>query len=162
MVLILNQNNPPGFSVNFDGQFNWRWIIHFRQPVYSRPLPSEGGREKECLWWRGWLYTGKSEMDNPFLALVWKRLSVKQFLCPVFLMIAKDCTERLSAVALSVGLIFPRGWCVSDRVVRASFFLRYRDCLGRRRSVREKQGIVKWNCCLSSTCFTKSDISACC
>ena len=35
-------------------------------------------------------------MDNLFLA------------SPVFLMIAKDCTERLSAVALSVGLIIPR------------------------------------------------------
>ena len=40
-------------------------------------------------------------------------------------MIAKDCTERLSAVALSVGLIISRGWCVSGHVVRASFFLRY-------------------------------------
>ena len=60
-------------------------------------------------------------MDNPFLALVWKRPSVKQFLCPVLLVIAKDCTERLSAVAFSVGLITPR-WC---HVVRASFFLRY-------------------------------------
>ena len=28
---------------------------------------------------------------------------------PVFLMIGKDCTERLSAVALSIGLIIPRG-----------------------------------------------------
>ena len=37
-----------------------------------------------------------------------------------------------------------------------------RDCVGRRRSVREKQGIVTWNCCLSATCFTNSDISACC
>ena len=29
--------------------------------------------------------------------------------CLVFLMIAKDCTERLSAVALSIGLIIPGG-----------------------------------------------------
>ena len=38
-------------------------------------------------------------------------------------MIAKDCTERLSAVALSVGLVIPRGECVSGHnVVQASFF----------------------------------------
>ena len=29
-------------------------------------------------------------------------------------------------------------------------------------SVREEQGIVTRNCCLSVTCFTISDISACC
>ena len=41
-------------------------------------------------------------------------------------MIAKDCTERLSAVALSVGLIIPRGKCVSGHVSeRFFFFLRY-------------------------------------
>ena len=42
-----------------------------------------------------------AQTDNPFLDLVLKR--------PMFLMIAKDCTERLSAVALSIGLIIPRG-----------------------------------------------------
>ena len=73
-------------------------------------------------------------------------------------MIAKDCTERLSAVALSIGLIIQRGSCVSGHVDRASFFsdtppkCLHRDCVGRRRtgtrhgnvylSVREKQGIV--------------------
>ena len=40
-------------------------------------------------------------------------------------MIAKDCTERLSAVALSVGLIIPRGKCVSGHVSERVFFLRY-------------------------------------
>ena len=62
-------------------------------------------------------------MDNLFLALVWKR-PITKFLCPVFLMIAKDCTERLSAVALSVGLIIPR-WRVSGHLVPVSFLLRY-------------------------------------
>ena len=74
-------------------------------------------------------------------------------------MTAKDCTERLSAVALSVGLIIPRGKCVSGDVSERVFFfsdtpLRYldRDCVGTRRtgtrhgnvcrSVKEKQGIV--------------------
>ena len=37
-------------------------------------------------------------------------------------MIAKDCTEQLSAVALSVGLIIPRGSCIPGHVVLASFF----------------------------------------
>ena len=47
-----------------------------------------------------------------------------------------------------------------------------RNCVGRRRtgarhgnvyrSVREKQGIVTRNCCLSAMCLTNSDISACC
>ena len=75
-------------------------------------------------------------------------------------MTAKDCTERLSAIALSVGLIIPRGKCVSGHVSeQVSFFFsdtppKYldRDCVGRRhtgtrygnvyRSVRENQGIV--------------------
>ena len=74
-------------------------------------------------------------------------------------MTAKDCTERLSAVALSVGLIILRGKCVSGDVSERVFFssdtpLRYldRDCVGRRRtgtrhgnvyrSAKEKQGIV--------------------
>ena len=41
-------------------------------------------------------------------------------------MISKDCTERLSAVALSIGLIIPRGSCVSGHVVRASSFSQIR------------------------------------
>ena len=83
-------------------------------------------------------------------------------------MIAKDCTERLSAVALSIGLIIQRGSCVSGHVDRASFFsdtppkCLHRDCVGGPRTgtghgnvylrVREKQG----------TSFTNSDISGCC
>ena len=76
-------------------------------------------------------------------------------------MIAKDCTERLSAVALSVGLIIQRGSCVSGHVDRAIFFSEtppkclHRDCVDGRRtgtgqgnvylSVREKQGtVVYW------------------
>ena len=69
-------------------------------------------------------------------------------------MIAKNCTVRLSAVALSVGLIISRGQCVSAHVVRASSPPKCldRDGVGRRhtgtrhgnvyRSVREKQGNV--------------------
>ena len=79
------------------------------------------------------------------------------------LTIAKDCTERLSAVALSVGLIIPRGKRVSGHVSERVFFffffflryateipwprLRGRRLTGTRhgnvyRSVRKKQGIV--------------------
>ena len=66
----------------------------------------------------------------------------------------KDCAERLSAVALSVGLIIPRGKCLSGHEVRASSPPKCldRDCVGSRRtgarhsnvyrSVRGKQGIV--------------------
>ena len=62
--------------------------------------------------------------------------------------------ERLSAVALSVGLIITRGLCVSGHVVLASLppDCLDRDCVGRRRTgarhgnvyrgVREKQGNV--------------------
>ena len=71
-------------------------------------------------------------------------------------MIAMDCTERLSA--LSVSLIIPRGKCVSGHVSERFFFsdtppkCPNRDCVGRRRTgtrhgnvyrnIREKQGIV--------------------
>ena len=43
-------------------------------------------------------------------------------------MTAKDCTERLSAVALSVGLIIPRGKCVSGDVSERAFFPQIRHC----------------------------------
>ena len=51
----------------------------------------------------GRLYTGLSQTSNPFLAVVRKR-PITKFPCPVFSVIVKDCTERLSAVALSIGL----------------------------------------------------------
>ena len=75
--------------------------------MQSRPLHSENFGEGVSVG-RERLYTGQSQTDNPFLALVGQR-PIKKFPCPVFLMIAKDCTERLSAGALSVGRISPRG-----------------------------------------------------
>ena len=90
-------------------------------------------------------------------------------------MIAKDRTERLSAVALSIGLInSARLMRVGSRGPSESFFSDTppkcldQDWVGRRRlgnvyrSVREKQEIVRGNCYLSATCFTNSDISGCC
>ena len=92
------------------------------------------------------------------------KLPTTKFPCPV----AKDCTERLSVAALSIGLIIPRSECVSGHVVRASFFFsgRHRNALteiakGRRRTrnrhdnvyriVREKQGIVVYRQCALQT-----------
>ena len=77
-----------------------------------------------------------------------------KFPCPLFLMIAKDCTERMSAVALSVGLILFRAANASRVTFRASSALKCLDrvCVGRRptgtrrgnayRGVREKLGNV--------------------
>ena len=68
-------NCPSDFVRLFIRQFLWtvwRWIIRFREPVYSRHLPSAKSR-KGCLWGKGRLYTGWSQTDNPFLALMWKR-----------------------------------------------------------------------------------------
>ena len=88
---------------------------------------------------------------------MWKR-PITKFPCPVFLIIAKDCTERLPAVALSIGLIIPQLMRFGSRGQGECFFSDTppkcldRDCLGRRRtgtrhgsvyrSVIEKQGIV--------------------
>ena len=76
----------------------------------------------------------------------------------MFLIIAKYCTERLPAVALSIGLIIPQLMRFGSRGQGECFFSDTppkcldRDCLGRRRtgtrhgsvyrSVIEKQGIV--------------------
>ena len=117
----------------------------------ATPSPQKKS-EKGCLW-GGRDCTETSQTDNPFLALVWKR-PITKLTSPVFLMIAKDCTERLSAVALPVGLIILRCWCFSGHVVRARSPRKCldRDYVGRLRTgirhgnvyrrVREKQGNV--------------------
>ena len=89
-------------SVNFDGQFEDELSV-LDSLSTDAPSPQKKS-EKGCLWGRGRLYTGQSQTDNPLLALVLK-LPITKFPCPV----AKDCTERLSAVALSKGLIIPHG-----------------------------------------------------
>ena len=106
MVLILNEQYAwlyPSIltdSLKMDYPF---------QIACAQPLPSTQKKsEKGCLRGRGQLYTGYSQTYNPFLALDWKR-PITKFPCPVFLMIANDCTERLPTVALPIGLIILRG-----------------------------------------------------
>ena len=59
------------------------------------------------------------ENVRPFFPRGQSKLSLITFF--FFFTIAKDCTERLSAVALSLGLIILGGQCVSGHVVQASF-----------------------------------------
>ena len=68
-----------------------------------------------------------------------KTANVKQFLRPVFLMIAKDCTERLSAVALSVGLIIPRRF--GSRGV-SKFLIAWEDAVASEKNRKLLHGIV--------------------
>ena len=90
-VLILNEQSALLYpSILTD---SLKMDYPFQIPVYSCLLPSEKIGE------------GVSVGEG---ATIWKQ-PITKFPCPVFLMIAKDCTERLSAVALSVGLIIPRG-----------------------------------------------------
>ena len=92
--------------------------------MYSCPLPSEKNRRRAVCGGGGdstqaSLLTSSSSLET----------ANKKFPCPVFLMIAKDCSERLSTVGLSIGLIIPRDWSVSGHVVRASLQIRHRNAL---------------------------------
>ena len=111
----------------------------FQIACVQPPPPLRKKSEKGCLWGRGRLCTGQSQTDNPFLALVWKQLMTK-FPCSVFLMIAKDSTERPSAIALSKALLlraanaFRMTW--SERIFSSDTPPKclHRDCVGRRRT----------------------------
>ena len=89
-------------SVNIDGQFEDGLSVS-DSLCTATPSPQKKS-VKGCVWGRGRLHIGWSQTDNPFLALVLK-LPITKFPCPV----VKDCTERLSVVALSIGLLIPRG-----------------------------------------------------
>ena len=154
-VLILNEQSALLYpSVLTDSlKMDYPFQIAFVQP----PPPQRKNQRRGVCGGGGDCAQANLRRITHLLALVWKRRMTK-FPCPVFLMIAKDCTERLSAVALSIGLIIQRGSCFSGHVDRASFFsdtppkCLHRDCVGRRRTgtrhsnvylrVREKQGIV--------------------
>ena len=92
-------NNPPDFIRQLDGQFE-DGIIRSRKPVYH-PHSLRKNRKRGGL-------SGRGGTVQRLVSDVYS-ISSSSVPCPVFLMIAKDCTERLSAVALSVGLIIPRG-----------------------------------------------------
>ena len=93
-VLILNEHAIHlTSSVNFDGQFEDGLPVSDSLCTRTAALYPQKKSEKGCLWGRGRLRTGQSQTDNPFLALASKR------------QITNNCTERLSAVALSIGLI---------------------------------------------------------
>ena len=172
-------NNPSDFVRLFIRQFLWtvwRWIIRFREPVYSRHLPSAKSR-KGCLWGRGRLYTGWSQTDNPFLALVWKRPITKSD--PVS-SVFNDSNGQYRTTVCRWLVRRPhysaRLKCFGSRGPSVFFFFFSdtlpkcfdREGVGRRhtrtrhsnvyRSVREKQGVVVYRQCV----FTTSDISACC
>ena len=77
---------------------------------------------------------------------------------------AKDCKERLSAVALSVGCIIPRlkrfgSRGVSEFSTDALTEIAWEDAL---QGLGIMSTVAARKCCLSVTCFTNSDISACC
>ena len=76
-------NNPPDFIRQF-WRTVWRWIIRFMTAWVQPPPPLRKNRRRGVCGGRGRLYTGQSQTDNPFLALVWK-LSTTKCLCPVFL-----------------------------------------------------------------------------
>ena len=91
-------------------------------------------------------------------------------------MMAKDCTERLPAVVFLVhrpyysarlmrfGSRGPSEFCSQIRYRNTLTEIAWKDAEKGNiyLSVREKQGIVTGNCCLSAMCFTNSDISVCC
>ena len=173
MILILNEQSAWLYPSILTGSLKMDYPF---QIACVQPLPPLRKHRRRGFCGRGGrLYTGQSQTDNPFLTLVWKRPTTK-CLCPVFLMIAKDCTERLSVVALSAGLIIPRGICVSGDVSEWVFFFsdtppKYpdRDCVGTRRTGTRHSNVYRsvmqrktGNCCLPATCFTNSGISACC
>ena len=173
-------NSPSDFVRLFIRQFLWtvwRWIIRFREPVYSRHLPSAKSR-KDCLWGRGRLYTGWSQTDNPFLALVWKRPITKSD--PVSSVFNDSNGQYRTTVCR---------WLVrrphySARLKRfgsrgpSVFFFFFSDTLpkyfdregvGRRhtrtrhgnvyRSVREKQGVIVYRQCVLQTVTSSRVVS---
>ena len=92
-VLILNEQSALLYpSILTD---SLKMDYPFQIPCVQLPPPLRKNQRRGVCGWGG---------DYAFLALVWKQ-PITKFPGPVFLMIAKDSTERLSAVALSLRLI---------------------------------------------------------
>ena len=155
--------NPPDFILQFRRTVWWRDYPFQIASVQPPPPLRKNRRRGVCR--EGDDCTQASQTDNPFLPLVWKRPKPK-FRWSVFLTIAKDLTERLSAIYPLVRRPYSH---YSSRLILfgsrgPSEFAR--DCvedavqgLGMAMSTvaSEKNG----KCCLSETCFTNSDISSC-
>ena len=126
MILILNQESAWLYpSILMDSlKMDYPFKIAFVQP----PPPHRKNRRRGVCGGGGDCTQASLRRTIHFVALVCNRPTTK-CLCPVFLMITKECTERLSA--LSVSLIIPRGKCVSGPLVRAIFFsqIRHRNAL---------------------------------
>ena len=159
MALILNQTNlPVSPSILTDNLSEDELSISDSLCTAAPSLQKEEGRRSVC---RG---GGDCTQASVITA------TVKQFPCPVFLINDSEGPYRTTVCRCLVGTphYSARLMCFGSRGPSEFFFSDTppkcldRDCVGRRRSVREKQGIVTWNCCLSATCFTNSDISACC
>ena len=150
-------NNPPDFIRQF-WRTVWRWIIRFRQPVYSPPFPQKKS-EKGCLWGRGTTVHGLVS-DGQFIS----SSSVKTANNKIPVSSVFNDSEGLYRTTICRCLVcWPHYSAQPMRFgsrVRASFFFssdtppKYPDrhCVARRRtwtrhgniyrSVREKQGIV--------------------
>ena len=166
MVLILKIRLI--LSVNFDGQFGDGLSVS-DSLCTAAPSPQKK-LEKGCLWEREWLYTGQSQTDNPFLALVWKR-PITKFPYPGLTRktVCRCLVHRphYSARLMILWSHGPGGFFFSDTPPKCVD----RDCVGRRRtgtrhgkvnrSVREKRRIATENYCLSAMCFINSSISGC-
>ena len=113
--------------------------------------------EKGCLWERERLYTGQFQTDKPLISSCCVKTANNKIPVSSVLIIAKDCTERLPAVALSIGLIIPQLMRFGSRGPSEFFSqIRHRNALTEiawedavqglghnvYRSVIEKQGIV--------------------
>ena len=66
------RNNSPDFIHQF-WRTVWRWIIHFREPMYNGASLQKKNRRRGVCGGRGRLCKGQSQTDNQFLALVWIR-----------------------------------------------------------------------------------------
>ena len=156
MVLIWNEQsvwlNPSFLTDSLQMDYPSETSLCTAAP--SPPKKSEKG----CLWERERLYTGQFQTDKPLISSCCVKTANNKIPVSSVLIIAKDCTERLPAVALSIGLIIPQLMRFGSRGQGECFFSDTppkcldRDCLGRRRtgtrhgsvyrSVIEKQGIV--------------------
>lgn len=164
MVLIWIRTIRLAFSLN-DRQFNWRWIIlctaaSSPQKEEGRRSVCEGGGDcrQASLRWISISSSSACEDGQCKTIPVSSVFNDSEGLCRTAVCRCLVRRPHYSAWLMRFGSRDPSEFFFSDTPPKCLD----RDCVGRRRSVGEKQGIVTWDCCLSATCFTNSDISACC